>query len=59
MMRSCRLRKLVALATLLAVVLLPEMGRGNRAPSRRLHHHAPQPLAIWIDHQQIERLVGK
>jgi len=57
-MRSCRFRKLLTLTTVLAVIVLPGMGRGGRA-SRRLHHHGPQPLAIWIDHEQIEQLVGK
>lgn len=55
-MRSCRLRKLVTLATALAVVTLPDIGRGSRSSRRPLH--SPQPLAIWIDHEQIERLVG-
>lgn len=57
-MRSYRLRKLVTLLTVLAVIALPEMGRANLASSRRLRN-TPQPLAIWIDHQQIEQLVGK
>jgi len=59
-MRSYRLRRLVALATALCVATMPaESGRGGvgRRAARR-PHHSPTPLAIWIDHQQIQRLVG-
>jgi len=55
-MRSCRLRRLVTLATALTVLALPDMGRGSR-DSRRVHR-GPQPLAIWIDKRQIEQLFG-
>jgi len=50
----------VALATALCVATMPaESGRGGvgRRAARR-PHHSPTPLAIWIDHQQIQRLVG-
>jgi len=55
MVRWRRLRKVVTLV-LAFIVSLPDDGLTSSSP-RRLHH-APQPLAIWIDHQQIEQLVG-